>query len=47
MMKFVVDTQGWPGVLKAKKIENFSKKKIPRATPGSSASIIYNVNVER
>ena len=42
-LKFFVDTHGWPGVLKAKEIQNIFTsflKKIPRATPGSPASTI-------
>ena len=37
-LKFFVDIQRWPGVLKAKK--NFENFFFPRATPGPSASIL-------
>ena len=38
-LKFFVDIHGWPGVLKAKKIEFFST--FSASAPGPSASIIY------
>ena len=41
-LKLFVDTHGWLGVLKAKKSKKNSQHFFPRATPGPSASLIYN-----